>query len=304
MTATNNPESMAEMRIWPDAVMRALGALPLPLLRAVGAVLGVGLYAAVGQRRRVVQTNLRLCFPHWTPAHRERVTRRVFIAFAQSWLDRGWLWQAPQAVLRRRLRLSDPQGVLSQPGPTVLFAPHFVGLDAGWTRLALEPHLRLQTIYTQQSDPAVDRWVRAGRARLGQVTLYQRVDGVKRLIKSMRDGHWLYLLPDMNFGAEESIFVPFYGVPAATVPSLPRFAALAQARVVPIVTTMTPQGYEVRVLPPWQDYPGTDLQADTALMNRRLQDWIDAQPDQYFWVHQRFKSRPAGEPPLYGEGQF
>ncbi len=291
------------MRIWPDAVMRALGAWPLPLLRGVGAVLGICLYAVVGQRRRVVHTNLRLCFPQWAPAHRERVARRVFIAFAQSWLDRGWLWHAPQAVLRQRLRLSDPQGVLSQPGPTVLFAPHFVGLDAGWTRLALEPHLRLQTIYTQQSDPAVDRWVRAGRARLGQVTLYQRVDGVKRLIKSMRDGQWLYLLPDMNFGAEESNFVPFYGVPAATEPSLPRFAALAQARVVPIVTTMTPQGYEVRVLPPWQDYPGTDLQADTALMNQRLQDWIDAQPEQYFWVHQRFKSRPAGEPPLYDDPQ-
>jgi KDO2-lipid IV(A) lauroyltransferase len=209
------------------------------------------------------------------------------------------LWHAPEAVLRCRLHLSDPDGVLAQATPTVLFAPHFVGLDAGWTRLALEPRLRLQTIYTQQSNPDVDSWVRAGRARLGQVTLYQRVDGVKRLIKSMRDGVWLYLLPDMNFGAEESIFVPFYGVPAATVPSLPRFATLAQARVVPIVTAMTPQGYEVRVLPAWRDYPTDDVHADTALMNRRLQDWIDAWPEQYFWVHQRFKSRPPGEPSVY-----
>lgn len=291
------------MRLWPDAVMRLLGTLPLPLLRGLGAVLGMLLYAVVPERRRVVLTNLRLCFSHWSPSQRRQVARQVFVAFAQSWLDRGWLWHAPEAVLRQRLCLSDPQAVLVSDEPTVLFAPHFVGLDAGWTRLALEPHLRLQTIYTQQSNPAVDRWVKAGRARLGQVTLYQRVDGVKRLIKSMRDGTWLYLLPDMNFGTEESIFVPFYGVPAATVPSLPRFAALAQARVVPIVTRMTPQGYEVRVLPAWRDYPSADVQADTAWMNLRLQDWIDGQPEQYFWVHQRFKSRPPGEPPLYERAQ-
>lgn len=287
------------MRVWPDGILCGLGRLPLPLLRGLGRALGLLLYVGVAGRRRVVQTNLRLCFPHWSEAQRSRVTRQVFVAFAQAWLDRGWLWHAPEAVLRQRLSLSDPQGVLSSDQATVFFAPHFVGLDAGWTRLALEPQLRLQTIYTQQSNPAVDRWVRAGRARWGQVTLYQRVDGVKRLIKSLREGVWLYLLPDMNFGAEESLFVPFYGVPAATVPSLPRFAALGQARVVPLLTTLTPQGYEVRVLPAWEDYPSPDVQADTALMNLRLQGWIDAQPEQYFWVHQRFKSRPPGEPSVY-----
>jgi KDO2-lipid IV(A) lauroyltransferase len=287
------------MRLWPDLLMRLLGALPLPVLRGLGWVLGRLLYAVVSGRRRVVDANLRLCFPDWSLSQRQQIAKKVFIAFAQAWLDRGWLWHAPESVLRRRLQLSDPHGLLAQATPTVIFAPHFVGLDAGWTRLALEPHLRLQTIYTQQSNPAVDQWVRAGRERLGQVSLYQRVDGVKRLIKSMRDGVWLYLLPDMNFGAEESVFVPFYGVPAATVPSLPRFASLAQARVVPVVTTMTRQGYQVRVLPAWSDYPGEDVDADTALMNLRLQDWINECPEQYFWVHQRFKSRPPGEPPVY-----
>jgi KDO2-lipid IV(A) lauroyltransferase len=287
------------MRWWPDRVMRALGAMPLPWLRVLGSALGLLLYAVVPHRRRVVLTNLRLCFPHWPVAQRQRVARQAFVCFAQAWLDRGWLWHASEAVLRRRLKVLDPHGVLGQSESTVLFAPHFVGLDAGWTALAMQAQLRLQTIYTQQSNPAVDEWVRAGRARLGRVTLFQRVDGVKKLVKSLREGEWLYLLPDMNFGAEESIFVPFYGVPAATVPSLPRFAQLAQARVVPVITTLTPTGYEVRVMPPWAQYPGEDLQADTALMNLRLQDWINDQPAQYYWVHQRFKSRPPGEPAVY-----
>ena len=119
------------------------------------------------------------------------------------------------------------------------------------------------------------------------------------IVAALRAGEPLYLLPDMNFGPEESIFVPFYGVPAATVPSLSRFARLARARVVPVVTRMTRTGYEVQVMPAWDDFPGDDMAADTALMNLRLQGFIDTMPAQYYWVHKRFKTRPPGEPGVY-----
>ena len=88
-------------------------------------------------------------------------------------------------------------------------------------------------------------------------------------------------------------------MPAATVPSLPRFARLGRARVIPVITRMTAAGYEVQVHAPWQGYPTDDVQADTALMNERLQEWINAMPEQYYWVHKRFKTRPEGEPPVY-----
>jgi KDO2-lipid IV(A) lauroyltransferase len=103
----------------------------------------------------------------------------------------------------------------------------------------------------------------------------------------------------MNFGANESIFVPFYGETAATVPSLSRFAKLGRARVVPVTTRMTHTGYDVMVHPVWQDFPTDDVEADTALMNRRLEDLIATMPAQYFWVHQRFKTRPPGAAPIY-----
>jgi Kdo2-lipid IVA lauroyltransferase/acyltransferase len=103
----------------------------------------------------------------------------------------------------------------------------------------------------------------------------------------------------MNFGPEESIFVPFYGVPAATVPSLSRFARLGRAKVVPVITRLTRDGYEVRILPAWTDFPSEDATSDTALMNQRLQGYIDAMPDQYYWVHKRFKTRPQGMPVVY-----
>jgi KDO2-lipid IV(A) lauroyltransferase len=93
--------------------------------------------------------------------------------------------------------------------------------------------------------------------------------------------------------------VPFYGVQAATVPSLPRFARLGKAKVVPVVPRMTPTGYDVEVHPVWENYPSNDVEADTALMNARLQGYIDTMPSQYYWVHKRFKTRPPGEPSVY-----
>mgnify|MGYP003577418468 CR=1 FL=1 len=281
------------------AFMRMLAPLPLRWVRALGWLLGWLLYAVVRGRRRVVRVNLDLCFPHWTPQRRAETVPRVFIAFAQAWLDRAWLWHGRPEVVRRRVRLTGAMDELRANEPTVIFWPHFVGMDAGWTALTLELPRPFMTIYTHQANLVVDQWILRGRQRFGDVRLFRRVDGVKAVVSKLREGVPLCLLPDMNFGPEESIFVPFYGIPAATVPSLSRFARLGRAKVAPLLTRITPGGYDVQVLPAWPDFPTDDLQADTALMNARLQEYIDGMPEQYYWVHKRFKTRPEGEDPVY-----
>ncbi len=277
----------------------AIGRLPLPWVRFLGKVLGVCLYVLVSARRRVVQTNLRMCFPGWTHEQIDHTTRQVFVYFAQAWIDRGWLWHADPEVTLQRLQLTGAVEELQGNEPVVIFAPHFVGLDAGWTALTQQIPRTFNTIYTDQENKASDAWILQGRRRFGFAGLYGRVQGVKPLIAGLRDGQPLYLLPDMNFGPEESVFVPFYGVLAATVPSLSRFARLGRAKVVPVITRMTSQGYQVEVMPAWQDFPGDDATKDTALMNERLQEFINTMPAQYYWVHKRFKDRPAGEVPPY-----
>jgi len=280
--------------------MRALRWLPLRWLRALGVVLGAVLHAVVRRRRQVALTNLSLCFPHWTQAQREQAVRAHFRVFAQAWLDRSWLWHGPASLVQSRVRLTGDLSLLQDSlQPVVIFAPHFVGLDVGWTALSMALPRALTTIYTPQSNPVVDRWVAQGRSRFGRVRLFRREDGVKSIVSSLRQGEALYLLPDMNFGADESIFVPFYGVMAAIVPSLSRFAQLGRAQVVPVVSRLTPQGYEVQVLPAWHGFPSGEVEADTADMNRRLAQLIDAMPTQYYWVHQRFKTRPPGEASVY-----
>ncbi|MFZ9232764.1 MAG: lipid A biosynthesis acyltransferase [Hylemonella sp.] len=279
--------------------MRLLAPLPLGWLRAAGWLLGLGLYLMVAKRRYVVLTNLGLCFPDLSPAQKGKLARQHFVYFAQAWLDRSWLWHGTAEQARQRLKLSGKIETLQGTDPAVIFAPHFVGLDAGWTALTQQVPRTFTTIYTNQSNRVIDAWVLAGRQRYGRTHLFGRIDGVRSIVAALRAGEPLYLLPDMNFGPHESVFVPFYGVAAATVPSLSRFARLAKAKVVPVVTRMTKQGYSIEVLATWENFPTDDVVADTALMNLRLQDFIDAMPAQYYWVHKRFKDRPAQEPPIY-----
>jgi Kdo2-lipid IVA lauroyltransferase/acyltransferase len=278
--------------------------LPLPVLRALGAGLGYLLYVLLADRRHTVQINLRLCFPAWSAHEQSSKTREVFIYFAQSWLDRSWLWHSPEALLDKRLRIV---GTLSEDEPAVIFAPHFVGLDAGWTALNLLTNRRYATIYAAQSNASVDAWVKAGRERSVDSSrkplLIDHHAGVRPIIQAIRRGEPLYLLPDMNYEPLDSFFVPFFGVSAATLPILPRYAKLGgkvgvAAKVVPVITRMTASGYDIEIHPAWENYPSgdldADLEADTRRMNAELESYVRSMPAQYYWVHRRFKDQPVG----------
>lgn len=280
--------------------MSLLARLPLPLVRGLGWVLGQGLHLVAVRRRHIARTNWALCFPQQSEAERHRAIRQHFVHFAQAWLDRGWLWEGDPQTVRRRLTLSGDLQALAGTEPTVVFAPHFVGMDAGWTALTLQLPRRFCTIYAEQLNADVDRWMAEGRRRFGEPHVVAKTQGVRPLVAALRDGEPLYLLPDMDYGPAESVFVPFFGVPAATVSSLPRLARLARAKVVPVTSRLTPDGYEVVVHPAWEGYPGGDVETDTAGMNHRLERLILDAPAQYYWVHKRFKTRPEGEPSFYG----
>jgi KDO2-lipid IV(A) lauroyltransferase len=281
------------------AFMRLLAHFPLPLVRGLGAVLGWVLYGVAVPRRRVVQVNLALCFPERSAAERRSLARQTFVYFAQTWLDRSWLWHGRPEVLARRLHLHGALNEFEGHAPTIVFSPHFYGLDAGATAINMAIDRDFTSIYSEQSNPLLDQWIKAGRLRFGRVRLFLRREGVKGNVNALRSGEVLYLLPDMDFSFEGTVFVPFFGVPTATVPSIPRFARLGRAKVISVVPRLTASGYDVEVMPAWPNYPSGDLEADTALVNQHLERFINTMPAQYYWVHKRFKSRPAGLPPVY-----
>lgn len=279
--------------------MHVLARLPLPVLRGMGWLIGRVLFVLAAPRRRVALRNLALCYPDVPEARRRAWAQETFVVFCQSWLDRSWLWFSPRDVVQQRVKLTGALQELEGDTPTIIFAPHFYGMDAGGSALTLHTPRAFTSIFATHPDPAVDAWFREGRQRFGDVRMLNRNDGVKPIIANLRKGGLLYLLPDMDFGRNDSLFVPFYGVQAATVPSLSRFARLGRAKVIAMVTRLTPEGYVAEITPAWPGYPSDDAEADTARMNAQLQGYIDVSPGQYYWVHKRFKTRPVGEASVY-----
>ena len=278
------------------ALIRLMNLLPLAVLSRLGAALGTLLYALARARRKVVLTNLRLCFPELQDIERRRLARAHFRVFARSLLEHGILWWGSKADVCALVRVDGIEhwrDIMDKP--VILLAPHFIGLDMGGIRLAAE--FRLNSVYSRQKSAAADEIFIHGRTRFGQTTLFARQDGIRPMIKSLKNSEPFYYLPDMDLGARDSVFAPFFGVPAATITGLARIAGLAGAVIVPCVTRQLPgsAGYVVKLYPAWRDFPSGDLAADARRMNAFIEERVREMPEQYYWLHKRFKTRPAGE---------
>ncbi len=274
--------------------------LPLPLLGRFGEAVGSLLFVLLRARRHIALTNLRMCMPELTEAQRVALARQHFQAYSRSVWERAILWWAPQARLRRLIQV-DPAVPLAQiaAGPTILLCPHFVCLDVAGVAVMLESSLC--SIYVQQKNAAFDEVLRRGRSRFRPVKLFSRKEGVKPIVRAMREGLPYFMLPDMDFGDKDAQFVPFFGVPAATLTAPGRLAAATGAAVVPVVATFLPgyAGWKVTFYPAWDNYPGDDMVESARRMNAFIEERVREAPAEYFWTHKRFKTRPAGEPSFY-----
>ncbi|MEY2631595.1 MAG: hypothetical protein RIR00_249 [Pseudomonadota bacterium] len=272
--------------------------LPLPLLRGLGVLVGL-LFMALGrERRRVGATNLALCFPELSPAERQRLLRRHFVMLGQSLMDRPLFWWASRARLEKLIRVRNPERLAPVEGrPLILLCPHFVGLDAAGCAVTMA--MPVVSVYSRQKNPVFDAVIYTGRQRFNASVLLSRQDGMRKVIKSLHQGYPFFYLPDMDFGPRDSLFVPFFGVPAATITGLSRLARATGARIVPCVARMTAKGYDVHLQQEWENYPGDSVEADTLSMNQFIETQVRSMPEQYFWLHKRFKTRPPGEQRYY-----
>jgi len=274
--------------------------LPYRALVAIGNAVGVLAFWLIPERRRVTRVNLEKCFPAMNGDEREALARAHFRAFCRSFVDRALLWWAPRARIERLIRIEGLEHLHALGGaPVILFVPHFVGLDAGGTRLSCE--INAVSMYANQRDAKFSELLLRGRTRFGDQRLVSRQEGIRATISAMRAGRPFYYLPDQDYGPRDAIFVPFLGVPAATVPGLSRIAQVAGARVLPCVTQMLPRGggYLLSIEPPWDNFPSGDVVADTRRMNAYIEHRVLEMPEQYLWMHKRFKTRPPGEDRFY-----
>lgn len=272
--------------------------LPFRARALLGDAAGLAAFWLIAERRRVARINLAKCFPDMDPQTRERIARGHFRVFVRSLLDRGVLWWGSRARIERMVRIEGLERLRALRGrPVILLAPHFVGLDAGFTRLSCEADM--VSMYANQKDPLFARLLMRGRTRFGAQRLVSRQEGIRATLAAIREGRPFYYLPDLDYGPRGALFVPFFGVPAATTPGLSRLARLAGAAVLPCVTRMHADGYVLAIEPPWDNFPTADSAADTRRMNAYIEHRVREMPEQYLWMHKRFKTRPAGEPRLY-----
>ena len=274
--------------------------LPLQVLARIGEAAGALLYFFGGERRHICLTNLARCLPDMSEAKRVALAKAHFRAFGRSVLERSILWWAPRARVMRLVRVVGLERIRALEGrPLVLLAPHFVGLDAGCTRLTCE--IDIAGIYAKQKNRVFDALLLSGRTRFGRQRAISRQEGVRPALAALKEGVPFYYLPDQDYGPREAIFVPFFAASAATITGLSRLTRLSGARVLPCVTRMLPggAGYELVCHPVWENFPSDDDAADARRMNAFIEERVREMPEQYFWTHKRFKTRPPGEAKWY-----
>jgi KDO2-lipid IV(A) lauroyltransferase len=276
--------------------------LPLPVLAALGRGLGRVLHAVGTARRRVALRNVALCLPELSEAQRRALVREHFQWLARSLLERSLLWHASPARLKRLIRVEgNPRLAEESSRPVMWLVPHFLAVDVAGAACQLFQAHPAFDVYAPQSNPVLDKALLRGRSRLGTAEFYTRQDGARTIVRAIKRGMAFFNPADMDFGARDAAFVPFFGHPAATLLAPSRMARGLGMLVQPLVAEMLPggQGYVVRYLEPWTDWPTDDPQADAAAMNRFIEQQIRLCPAQYLWVHRRFKTRPPGEPSVY-----
>ena len=276
--------------------------LPLPVLAWLARGLGNLLYLVGRSRRRVALKNLSLCFPELSVQQQRRIARDHFRSFSQVVLEQGLLWWASDRRFQRLIRVQGMEHWRAvETRPIIWLAPHFAGLD--WAGVRLSAERPVASVYSRQNSELLNRMLLKGRNRFNQSVLFSRQDGLRGVVKALRQGTSFYYLPDLDFGRRDALFVPFFGVLAATVTGLSRIAKLTNALVLPVIARQLPggRGYDVTIYPAWADFPTDDVAADTRRMNAFIEARIKEMPEQYLWTHKRFKTRPEGEPSFYDE---
>ena len=291
-------------RYWPTwlglGIMRMLAYLPLPLLAVLGTCVGELSYCLFSSRRKIAKKNVQSCFPQWPDKKTADVTRKCFRLIGQAIFFSAFSWWANKDKLNRKVTIINREhydNALRQGKNIILLAPHFCALEIAG--IVLSQERPMISMYQHTKNCMVDRLVKNGRGRFDGI-LVERNEPLRNLIRLIRKGYPFYYLPDQD-ARDKGVFAPFFGIQASTIPVLGKFAAMSKSVVIPCSTKILDygRGFEVYLGNPIENFPTGEDVKDTTLMNQTIEKMIEAMPEQYFWVHKRFKTRPAGEPAFY-----
>ena len=276
--------------------------LPYGALLRLGRWLGLGMYRVASERRRVAARNLELCFPQMPPVERKRLLKENFASTGIAFFEMAMSWWWPKARLAKLAHiegLEHLQAAQRDGEGAILMALHFTTLEIGAALLG-QRHT-IDGMYREHRNALFDFVQRQGRERHNLDSLAVEREDVRGMIKLLRKGRAIWYAPDQDYGAKQSIFVPLFGIEAATVTATTHFARLGKARVIPFTQRRLEDGsgYRLVLHPPLEGFPGESEAADALRINQWVEQAVTECPEHYLWAHRRFKSRPAGAPKLY-----
>ncbi len=285
------------IKYWPTwfgiFILRILSFIPLPVIACLGYGVGMLFYILGSSRRRIAFKNIQVCFPELSESQCKRINRQHFCLVGQSVFTAPMNWWISE---KRFVNSVEVKGrahydeALANGKNIILLAPHFMSLDvAGYILCRETPMI---TMYQYSKNQLINEAVKRGRSRFGGL-LVERKEPLRKLVRLIGQGHPFYYLPDQDAG-RKGVFVPFFHELASTIPMLGKFASMTDAVVIPCSNRIKAwgQGYEVILGEPIENFPSGEELQDTATMNAVVADMIRQMPEQYFWVHKRFKTRP------------
>lgn len=281
-------------------LLRLVSWLPLPVIAVCGSALGTLVFSLMKSRRSIAIQNLAACFPEMDSAHHHQTAKRCFQLIATTTLNMGVNWWASPERLERLVSFEGKEHydkAIADGRNIILLAPHAIALEMAGLMLSRERSMI--TMYQATRKPFLNEIVKDRRGRFGGILVERRAP-LRSLLRLIKAGNPFYYLPDQDAG-DKGVFVPFFGIEASTFPVLSKFAKIGDAVVLPCFTHILPQGrgWHVIIGESLDNFPGQSEIDDARRMNEAVEQMVRRAPEQYFWVHKRFKTRPAGEQSFY-----
>lgn len=272
--------------------------LPHPFRIRFGALLGWLGYRLAKHRRHIVEINLALCFPGMAPAERQDLVRRVFRSSGISLVETALAWLRPRETFADLARVNGlehlERAVAEGKGKgVILLGMHLTTLD--FAGAVLSKYIDLDVMYRPNKNKVVELLMKRGRERNFRSAIHR--DDIRGVIRNLKAGHIVWYGPDQDYGRRHSVFAPFFGVETATITATARIARISGAPVIVLTHYRDPddEHYEINLSPPLENFPEGDDIRDARRINELVEKAVEKRPDQYWWLHRRFKTRPPGE---------
>lgn len=291
-------------RHWPSwlllGLLKLLTLLPFKAQLALGRALGRGFMVLGRKRRHIADVNLRLCFPELDDSQHKALMRGTFEAQGMGLMETAAAWLMPPRRLLPRLHLEGLEHLEQarrEGRAALMLGAHYTTLDLAGTILG--NFAEFDVIYRRQKNPVIEYMMTRGRRRYLKGGRAIPQDDMRAIYRSLAEKRTLWYPPDQDYGAKHSVFVPFFGVPAAVVKAPTRMASKSGAVVLGCAYHRSPDAHYHLSIYPLEGFTGLDFRADAIAFNRQLEQHLRRYPEQYMWVHRRFKSRPPGAPKVY-----